>query len=263
MNLAVLVPLLRQQTKAYRFRPLFDDETTMPYGGNMKRWNTRVFTLLATSFICLLTEVASAQSFPRLKPIPSRRSPAPAAKMASDARPLWQALTNQAPTSNGVQIMIQGTDGSILVQAFDGQTWMRLTPDSKGSYLNGTWTTLASEPTPRIYFASQIMPDGRLFVVGGEYSGPALIPDWSNTGEIYDPLSNTWTPITPYPSQAGCPYLNYVSGNTTRGSVHITGVYPYTSGLSVGEGIFGFGIPNSATIVSVDSPAQVTISAAA
>jgi hypothetical protein len=91
--------------------------------------------------------------------------------------------------------MIQGTDGSILVQAYDGQTWMKLTPDDKGSYTNGTWTTLASEPVARLYFASQIMPDGRLFVAGGEYSGPALQPNWSNTGEIYDPLANTWTPI--------------------------------------------------------------------
>lgn len=229
----------------------------------MKRWNNWVFTLLATFFICLLSEVVSAQSFPRLKPLPSRRSSAPAAAQTPGARPEWQGLTNQAPTSNGVQIMIQSTDGSILVQAFDGQTWMKLTPDSKGSYLNGTWTTLASEPTPRIYFASQIMADGRLFVVGGEYSGPALIPDWSNTGEIYDPLSNAWTPITPYPSQADCPYINYVSGNTTSGSAHITGIYPYTTGLSVGEGVFGFGIPNSAMIVSIDSPSQVTISAAA
>ena len=103
---------------------------------------------------------------------------------------------------------MQGTDGSILVQAYDGQTWMKLTPDAMGSYLNGTWTTLASEPIARLYFASQIMPDGRLFVLGGEYTGPGLLPNWSNTGEIYDPLSNTWTPITPYPNQSGCGGLN-------------------------------------------------------
>jgi hypothetical protein len=159
--------------------------------------------------------------------------------------------------------MIQATDGSILVQAYDGQTWMKLTPDAMGSYLNGTWTTLAPEPVARLYFASQIMPDGRLFVAGGEYSGPALQPNWSNTGEIYDPLANTWTVIAPYPDQPNCPALNYVSGNITSGSSQITGIYPYTTGLSMGEGVFGLGIPNPATIVSVDSPSQITISAPA
>jgi hypothetical protein len=159
--------------------------------------------------------------------------------------------------------MIQSTDGSILVQSYDGQSWMKLTPDDRGSYVNGTWTTLATEPVARLYFASQIMPDGRLFVAGGEYSGPALLPSWSNTGEIYDPLSNTWTIITPYPNQPNCPALNDVSGNTTSGSAQITAVYPYASGLTVGAQVFGAGIPSGATIVSVDSASQITISAAA
>src|SRR5215469_8494590 len=232
----------------------------------MKRKNIWVLTLPIIWFVWLLIsiDIASAQSLPRLKPIPQRRGSDPAAAVAAQTPSAWQPLTNQAPSGpNGVQIMIQGTDGSILVQSFDGQTWMKLTPDDRGSYINGTWTTLASEPVPRLYFASQIMPDGRLFVVGGEYSGPALLPSWSNTGEIYDPLANSWTPIAPYPNQPGCPHLSHVSGNTTSGSSQITGIYPYTTGLSIGEGVFGFGIPNPATIVSVDSPTQITISAPA
>jgi len=233
----------------------------------MKRRNIWALTLLTISSLWLLTwiDIASAQSLPRLRPIPPRGgSDRAAAALAPQTPSAWQALTNQAPSGpNGVQLMIQGTDGSILVQAYDGQTWMKLTPDDKGSYGNGRWTTLASEPVARLYFASQIMPDGRLFVAGGEYSGPALQPNWSNTGEIYDPLANTWTPIAPYPNQPHCPALNYVSGNTTSGITQITGIYPYTTGLFTGEGVFGFGIPNPATIVSVDSPTQITISAPA
>ena len=166
----------------------------------MKRRNIWAFTLLAILFVWVLPlpNFANAQSLPRLTPIPPRRSSAPAAALAPDSSSPWQPLTNQAPSGpNGIQIMIQATDGSILVQAYDGQTWMKLTPDDRGSYINGTWTTLASEPIARLYFASQIMPDGRLFVAGGEYSGPGLLPNWSNTGEIYDPLANTWTPIAP------------------------------------------------------------------
>jgi len=231
----------------------------------MKPRNISAFTLLATSFIWLLTwpGIAGAQSRPQLKPIPQRRGFDGAAALSSDKRSEWQPLTNQAPSANGIQIMIQSTDGAILVQSYDGQTWMKLTPDDKGSYINGTWTTLASEPVARLYFASQIMPDGRLFVAGGEYSGPGLLPNWSNTGEIYDPLANKWTPITEYPNQPGCPYIYYFSGNTTSASAKITGIYPYTTGLFVGEGVFGSGIPNGATIVSVDSSTQITISAAA
>lgn len=231
----------------------------------MKRRNIWALTLLAIPFgLLTCLDTASAQSLPRLKPIPARKGSAPAAALSPKTLSSWQAMTNQAPSGpNGVQLMIQATDGSILVQSYDGQTWMKLTPDSKGSYLNGTWTTVAPEPVARLYFASQIMPDGRLFVAGGEYSGPALQPNWSNTGEIYDPLANTWTPIAPYPNQADCPYVFYVSGNTTSGSAQITGIYPYTTGLFIGEGVFGSGIPNAATIVSVDSPTQITISAPA
>jgi hypothetical protein len=175
----------------------------------------------------------------------------------------WTPLANRAPSTRGVQLMVQLTDGAIMVQAYDGQTWMKLTPDITGSYINGTWTYLASSPVARLYFASQILPDGRFVEVGGEYSGPGLLPNWSNTGEIYDPVANTWTPITPYPGQAGCPRINYVSGNLTSGSPVITGIYPYTTGLVVGWTVGGSGIPAGATILSVDSPTQITISASA
>lgn len=228
------------------------------------RKNIWVLSLLAISLVCLLPDIAGAQSIPHLTPIPPRRSLAPAVKLAPGSSSLWQPLTNQAPSGpNGVQLMVQETDGTLLVQSYDGQTWMKLTPDAKGSYINGTWTTLGLEPVARLYFASQILPDGKLFVAGGEYSGPGLLPNWSNTGEIYNPLTNSWSIITPYPNQPGCPYIYYVSGNTTSGSTKITGVYPYTTGLFVGEGVFGTGIPSGATIVSVNSPTQITISAPA
>ena len=242
-------------------------------------------TTVLASFAILVLMVISWPQFvaaqDRVKPIPHpfdipQHAPAQApartqsrgavnhASSASNAVSPWTPLTNQSPSGpNGIQIMIQATDGSILVQAYDGQSWMKLTPDAKGSYINGTWGTRASEPVARLYFASQILTDGRLFVAGGEYSGPGLLPNWSNTGEIYDPLANTWTPITPYPNQPNCPYLYYVSGNTASGSAQITGIYPYTTGLTVGEQVFGNGIPYPATIVSVDSPTQITISSPA
>jgi hypothetical protein len=247
----------------------------------MKSQMTRGLASFAVLVLIVISwpQFVSAQD--RIKPVPHpfdipQHAPAPAsthfqsraavnrASSTSNAVSPWTPLTNQSPSGNsGVQIMIQSTDGSILVQSYDGQSWMKLTPDAKGSYIEGTWSTLASEPVARLYFASQILTDGRLFVAGGEYSGPGLLPNWSNTGEIYDPLTNAWSLITPYPNQPNCPFLYYVSGNTTSGSAQITGVYPYTTGLTVGEQVFGNGIPFPATIVSVDSPTQITISSPA
>jgi Galactose oxidase, central domain len=171
----------------------------------------------------------------------------------------WTKLTNLAPSS--IQLMVQMTDGTILVQSFNGQTWMKLTPDAAGSYINGTWTTLAPGLLPRIYFASQVLPNGKFWLLGGEYTGPGLAANWGSTGEIYDPVANSWSPIAPFPSQAGCPQISYVTGNLTFGSPVITNIYPYTSGLAVGWIVTGTGIPTGSTILSINSPTQITISA--
>jgi len=247
----------------------------------MKSQMARIFAVLGVLILTLISRPQFVAAQDRLKPLPhpfdipqhaparpsaqsQSRAAVKRASSTNNAASPWTPLTNQSPSGpNGVQIMIQGTDGSILVQSYDGQRWMKLTPDAKGSFINGTWSSLASEPIARLYFASQILTDGRLFVAGGEYSGPGLLPNWSNTGEIYDPLADAWTIITPYPNQPNCPFLYYVSGNTTSGSAQITGIYPYTTGLNVGEQVFGNGIAFPATIVSVDSPTQITISAPA
>ncbi len=162
-----------------------------------------------------------------------------------------------------IQLMVQMTDGSLLVQSYNGQSWMKYTPDAGGNYTTGTWATLASGPVARLYFASQVLSDGRFWLVGGEYTGPGLQANWGNTGEIYDPVANTWTAITPYPAQTGCSSIAYVTGTLTSGSPVITNVYPYTSGLVVGWTVSGTGIAAGTTIVSIDSPSQITLSAAA
>jgi hypothetical protein len=75
--------------------------------------------------------------------------------------------------------------------------WYRLTPSSTGSYVAGTWTKLGTMPSgySPLYYASAVLPDGRLVVVGGEYNNNA--EQETNRGAIYDPATNTWTAITP------------------------------------------------------------------
>jgi hypothetical protein len=101
------------------------------------------------------------------------------------------------------------SNGTVMSQVWSRagtatSTWYNLTPDSTGSYINGTWSQLASMHTARVAFPSNILQDGRVFVLGGEYSGPSSNLTEDNTGEIYDPVANTWTRIANFPlSQFG------------------------------------------------------------
>ena len=115
----------------------------------------------------------------------------------------WSALNQGAPASIGTMELL--SDGTVMAQG-DGvsNAWYKLTPDSTGSYVNGTWSTLASMNLQRLYTATNVLTDGRVFELGGEYSGPNGQSNWTNTGEIYDPVANTWTSIPNFPqSQFG------------------------------------------------------------
>src|SRR4051812_32200147 len=108
----------------------------------------------------------------------------------------WTALNHQPTFGASTAHLL--TDGTVMVQAQESGSWWRLTPDNTGSYLNGTWTQLASMPSGYgpLYYASAVLADGRVVVVGGEYniSGSAV---WTAQGAIYDPLTDAWTSVSP------------------------------------------------------------------
>ncbi|MFZ0286498.1 MAG: kelch repeat-containing protein [Terriglobales bacterium] len=108
-----------------------------------------------------------------------------------------QTLVHQAP--DGAQLTFQLTDGTVMAQGYNDSDWWRLTPDNKGSYLDGTWTQLASLPSgysPEA-FASAVLADGRLLIEGGEYNfGNFTL---TNLGAVYNPKSNVWTALQPPP----------------------------------------------------------------
>src|SRR5262249_25476842 len=114
----------------------------------------------------------------------------------------WTPLVRLAPDFAGTSML--GPDGRVYVWASSGNV-MVLTPDSTGSYINGTWSFIAPMSTPRLYFASHILRNRTIWVLGGEYTGAPLVANWTPTGEIYDILTNTWSPIASYPPQSGCP----------------------------------------------------------
>jgi len=117
----------------------------------------------------------------------------------------WTPLVNAPPFLTPGTMLLE-SDGTVLVhdEPDDNHTggttlWWKLTPDSQGSYVDGTWSRIASMPRgySPLYFASAILPDGRMIVEGGEYIGENAV--WSNKGAIYNPLTNTWASVAPPP----------------------------------------------------------------
>jgi hypothetical protein len=106
-----------------------------------------------------------------------------------------QPLIHQPPAGVGMSFLL--TDGTVMFQGNSLSSWYKLTPDNNGSYLNGTWTKLASLPTGYVpdAFASAVLADGRLLVEGGEYNNGNFL--LTNKGAIYDPKANTWASVAP------------------------------------------------------------------
>lgn len=111
----------------------------------------------------------------------------------------WKTVATTPDIAAGFSILL--TDGSVMVQDLNngGGDWWKLSPDATGSYANGTWTQLPSMPDgyAPLYFASGVLPDGRVVFIGGEYQ--AFQPTWTTQGAVYDPVANSWTPLAPPP----------------------------------------------------------------
>jgi hypothetical protein len=151
-------------------------------------------------------------------------APLPAANSAKGApgatSGIWTPLNDQpylhpAPFYPNGEFLL--TDGRVLVQDGNFTTtigWWTLTPDNTGSYINGTWSQVASPPNcpngypgasadrvySPLYYASAVLADGRFVVIGGEYdynytyagNGSEV---WTDQGAIYDPVANSWSCI--------------------------------------------------------------------
>lgn len=103
----------------------------------------------------------------------------------------WSTLTNAPPAAVATLLLL--TDGSVMAQGVSTNKWYRLAPDAHGSYVNGTWTTLADSVKAPLYYAAGVLRNGSVIVAGGEY-------DWGNkvwllNVERYDPTSNSWTTL--------------------------------------------------------------------
>ena len=107
----------------------------------------------------------------------------------------WTALANQPPFAASNPLLL--TDGTVIAHNACAPDWWRLTPDDRGSYVNGMWSRIASMPSDYgpLYFASAVLADGRVIVEGGEYNFCQAV--WSNKGAIYDPIADSWKAVDP------------------------------------------------------------------
>jgi uncharacterized repeat protein (TIGR01451 family) len=117
----------------------------------------------------------------------------------------WTALNNAPP--GHLTTCHQLTAGQVMCHEYSTNRWRLLTPDAFGSFVNGTWSSTANMPNGTdtstvgggcapctyapTYFASAVLADGRLAVIGGEYNTNGQT--WTNIGFLYNPVTDAWS----------------------------------------------------------------------
>ena len=116
----------------------------------------------------------------------------------------WQIMKNNPKSDGSPEHMYLMTNGKVLVQTRGAQgfeQWWLLTPDSKGSYLNGTWSRAAQPPAsynPQNVNAA-VLHSGNFLIVGGEQNvnSSGIMEENSNQSYLYDVVKDSWTFVTP------------------------------------------------------------------
>ena len=93
----------------------------------------------------------------------------------------WTPLVNQPPFGAGNPLLL--TDGTVIAHNTCAPDWWKLTPDNRGSYVNGTWSRIAPLPDgyAPLYFSSAVLADGRVIMEAANTtsaapSGPIKAP---------------------------------------------------------------------------------------
>jgi hypothetical protein len=159
--------------------------------------STALLAALAPAGISAAATHPGAMHSIRIDPLlPVPRTHAPIAPAAGSP---WEQLSNPPAFLPGAMLLL--TNGKVLVQSqgpknSGSREWWLLTPSKSGSYVDGTWSKVASLPSDYapLYFASAVLPDGRVIVMGGEYNFGKDVE--TNRGAIYDPVTNAWKSVS-------------------------------------------------------------------
>ncbi len=151
----------------------------------------------------------------------------------------WTAVSSLAPHGSGGGMLLL-SDGTILCKSASGtdgygNIYDKLTPNASGSYLNGTWSSIAPMNFTRLFYSTQLLKNGKVYVAGGEY-GTGLA-----RGEVYDPLTNVWTNTTNNPTgnvsdanseilEDGRVLQGLVTGSLTATNIYTPSTNSYTTG---------------------------------
>ncbi|PNG58871.1 MULTISPECIES: kelch repeat-containing protein [unclassified Variovorax] len=84
-------------------------------------------------------------------------------------------------------------DGRVLVVGGDAPGIVSLASAEIYDPDANTWTATGSMAEARVRHSATLLPNGKLLVIGGYRQTPAL--SFSQTAELYDPATGTWTPM--------------------------------------------------------------------
>ncbi len=123
----------------------------------------------------------------------------------------WTRVKNLAPDSAGEGLALL-TDGTVMVKGYSSNgwgtpdsNWELLTPDIHGSYVNGTWTQLPHMHYGRYAFATQVLPDGNVYVGGSEHG------NGQTNAELFNTITHSWTIVSGFPTTGN---YNIYDGNS-------------------------------------------------
>ena len=103
-------------------------------------------------------------------------------------------MTNLPGVNPGNPILSDPDGTAVIAHVSCNAAWWKLTPDFTGSYINGSWTQIASLPsgyTPR-FFGSSVLPDGQVIIEGRSEYNTGCAADWTSLQAPYIyPVTNT------------------------------------------------------------------------
>jgi hypothetical protein len=124
---------------------------------------------------------------------------APAALSAGPVG-FWTQVTQLFPGGWPAHVALL-PDGRVLCSQRGENLWYTLTPDSNGSYVNGTWAKAPSSNLGRFGNTSFVLTNGRYLICGGEYVTDTYEQQKHLHGtdlarcEYFDPATNAWAAV--------------------------------------------------------------------